>query len=42
LKCLVIHEAATVGFSTGVVEPLSLITEFFVGCVICYWGIRTG
>jgi len=31
LKYLVIHEAATVGFSIGVVEPLSLITEFVCG-----------
>jgi hypothetical protein len=38
----VIHEAATVVFVIGVVEPLSLIIELFVGCVICYWGSGTG
>jgi hypothetical protein len=31
LKYLVIHEAATVGFIVGVVEPLSLIIEFVCG-----------
>ena len=31
LKYLVIHEAATVGFSIGVVEPLSLFTVFVCG-----------